>query len=174
MPRMNVDLTGIEPSTPVRKALPAGEYLCMVKQANVVPFKNVTGNRLSVEFLVLTEGDGKGSVLWESFNLEHPKEIVAKIAKEQLVGLSEALGLSPDFLRTDGTEALLRRQVVAHVSRELADNPQYGDFEGFDNSIKRYSPAAAGEVAQPPVAAAPPPPAPAQGGAELAEADIPF
>lgn len=123
----NFDASRIEPSTTF-EPLPAGKYLAMVTASEMKLNKAGTGSYLELVFTIL-EGEYKDRKLWARYNLDHPNEVVTKIAMADLSALCRAVGvLTP----RDSVE-LHNLPLVVTVACKKRDDT--GDIV---NVIKRY------------------------------------
>jgi hypothetical protein len=87
----NFDASRIEPSSPF-EPIPAGKYLAMVTDSEIKPNKAGTGSYLELVFTIV-EGEYKDRKLWARYNLDHPNEVVVKIAMAELSALCRAVGV---------------------------------------------------------------------------------
>lgn len=138
---MSFDANTVEPSD--RSALPAGDYTVMITASE---WKD---SKAGAQYLALTlqvvDGPHKGRFLWDTLNLNHPKQYVLAIAQQTLSAICRATG----HMAISDSEELHNIPVVVRVAYIEAKN-------GFDekNQIKQWKPA--GSAASPVAPAAHP------------------
>ena len=72
--------------------LPANKYVAIVIGSEVKPNKDGTSEYLELTFQVI-EGEYQNRLLWARLSLNHPKEIVSRIARSQLADICKAVGI---------------------------------------------------------------------------------
>lgn len=104
--------------------VPPGEYVAAIVNDEDVPNKSGSGSHLKLTLQII-EGPHKGRLLWDRLNLQHPKEIVVKIARGKLSSICKAVGV----LRPKDTAELRDKPLIIRVGVS-------GDF----NEVKGYKP----------------------------------
>jgi hypothetical protein len=72
--------------------IPAGKYLAMITASEMKANKAGTGRFLELTFQIM-EGEHKGRLLWNRFNLDNPSDMAVKIAQGELSALCRAVGV---------------------------------------------------------------------------------
>jgi hypothetical protein len=134
--RLDIDLDEIEvPEMPEFMAIPDGKYRAMIIESDYKPTANGLGECLHLTFQIL-DGPHQNRRLKDFLTLEHTNETTKRIAREKLKRL--ALAMHFENGKVGDTEELHSKPVVLTVSREKTDS-DFGDSEGFQNRIKKYS-----------------------------------
>ena len=79
-------------SSPVQ-TLPAGQYVAMITEAELKPYKVSPRDYLLLTFQII-EGPYAGRFLWKQLNLNHPHPTIRSLASEELSSICRAVGLS--------------------------------------------------------------------------------
>jgi hypothetical protein len=147
MPRIEhaIDLSDIEISSTEPgsfECLPPGKYRVLIARADYKKTASGNGMRIPLE-LSIVGGDFAGRTLFEGLNVDNPNETAQLIGRQRLKEILEAIGLDHEkFSDTDQIEGEI---VVAHVTRnlvkDLVQREKYGDRNGMQNSVSRFSPA---------------------------------
>jgi predicted RNA-binding protein YlxR (DUF448 family) len=158
MPKINIDLSGVEASSEF-KSIPTGVYPMVIVDSDYLPTNAGTGYYLKLKIQCLDEQIGK-RVLFENLNLDNPNDTAVQIAKATLKEIAQAVGhATPDQI--GNSEELHDVPMLVSVVRKKAkeNRKQFADSDGFENEIRGFKAisAAAGEgsgagVAPPPAA----------------------
>lgn len=140
------------------------DYRMMITGSEYIPTKAGTGNMLVLETVCL-EPSLQGEKKTCRLVLQHPNADTMRIAKVRLKELAIAVGHpTPD--QVDESSDLHNKPFLAFITRKKANNPKYGDSQGFTNDFAGFKACEVGGTAQ-----APPPPS--SGGGAPPD-DIPF
>ena len=140
----DIDMTNVDTSSVGEgggwSAFPSGEYRVMVTKAEVKDTRAGTGKRLALELTILSNDELNGRTHWEGLNIVNPSEIAVRISLEQLAMLADSAGLERDFLKKEGTGALVGKVVLAELAKVKAKEDQldYADKDGFNNTVRAY------------------------------------
>jgi len=77
---------------PLRSALPAGDYPCVITESPLKPTKAMTGHYLELKLQVI-DGPGKGQLLWARLNIDNPNPQAVKITRSELATICRAVGV---------------------------------------------------------------------------------
>lgn len=124
--------------------LPNGDYLFLIEKSIVKSNKNGDGKVVSLTLKAQDEPH-VGRVVFDNMNVQHPKELVQQIAREQLAGLLAALNMTG--------ERDMSKVAGKFVVARLGTQPAQGQYDAR-NVVKGYKPATAGAVASAAPAAA--------------------
>jgi hypothetical protein len=108
--------------------LPDGEYSAIVKESEVVPTKDGSGQIFKATFEII-EGPCQGRTLINNYNIMNKNEQAAAIGRGQLKHLCEMCG-KPHA--TDGAE--IQNIPVVIVVGAQKNNPEYNDLK----NVKKY------------------------------------
>ena len=163
MPRINADLSGVteEDMQGTWKALPDGDYICRLIESDYKETNKGDGMCLHLKWQCIEPGHSRAKPR-DFLTLEHPNADTVKIARARLKQIAIAVGHpNPDYV--EKSEELHEVPVLCRISREQAEDPRYGDLDGYQNRIVAYLPVKEGA---PPVDKNEPPP--------IGDNDIPF
>ena len=146
MPRLDFDVSSVEPAVNTYELLPRGRYLAMIINSDIRDTKAGDGTYVEWTFEVM-EGPHKGRRLWERMNFRNKNQTTEQIAKRNLAALSIACGF-PDHVGE--TEGLHNIPIFIEVIREM---PKDGSAER--NQIRGYSAGGAQGANVTPMAKAP-------------------
>ena len=124
--------------------IPAGDYLALILDSDVVPTKAGDGTILKLTFQVI-DGPLQGRLVFENLNIENRNPAATEIAQARLGSICKSIGLSGPL--HDST--VLHNQPMM-IRVDIKTDPQYG----AKNRIKSVS-AAQGVVHQQPAMNAP-------------------
>ena len=114
---------------PKKRILPDGSYLLAVVGLNMVPYKALEGEYLTVTFEVYQDDEYDGYRLYKNFNLFHPtKPKAVNFAKFQFAELVKSTGL--DLEKFSNFDELLNKTTRAKVSTE--SSKEWGDKNKID------------------------------------------
>lgn len=115
MPRLDFDVSSVEPAVNTYELLPRGRYLAMIINSDIRDTKAGDGTYVEWTFEVM-EGPHKGRRLWERMNFRNKNQTTEQIAKRNLAALSIACGF-PDHVGE--TEELHNIPIFIEVIREM-------------------------------------------------------
>lgn len=115
MVQLNSNIAGA-PDPQSRDALPAGTYNVVVQNTELVQNKARNGHYLKVTLSVLDSAH-KNRKLFANYNVQNPSEQAVEIARSELKGLCNALGVSPAEFDAD-TQAAHGKSCLAVVRVE--------------------------------------------------------
>lgn len=150
-----IDLSEIEISSPEPsnfECLPPGKYRVLISQADYKTTSRGDGKRIPLTLSVLG-GEYAGRLIFEGLNVENPNATAQLIGRQRLKEILDAVNIKDtDFRNTDLIEGEI---VVAHVVRNLVKDPvereKYGDKNGNQNSVSRFSADSKSNGAPPPI-----------------------
>lgn len=100
MAKLNLNPTEFQNLEPMgdNSILPAGEYVMQIVQSDIRETKAGTGHYLWLEFDIIKGNVPAGRKFWDRLNILNPNETTRKIANQQLLSISRAVGmdLPPD------------------------------------------------------------------------------
>ena len=143
MARINQDLSDVtkedmEHTGGKWRALEAGDYRFMLTDSHYKDTRAGDGGCLHL-FVQCIEPEFARSKWREFLTLEHPNETTVQIAKAKLKQLAIAVEHpTPDYVKESSD--LHNIPFIASVVRETADDPKYGDADGWVNKIIAYKP----------------------------------
>lgn len=142
MARINADLSDVTKedmeSTGKWRALEPGDYRFMITDSQYKDTRAGDGGCLHL-WVQCVEPEHSRSKWREFLTLEHPNETTVRIAKARLKQIALAVGHpTPDYV--EESSDLHNIVFVASVVKETADDPKYGDVDGWKNSIQVYKP----------------------------------
>ena len=79
--------------SPPIQTLPAGQYVAMITEAELKPYRMSPRDYLLLTFQII-EGPYAGCLLWKQLNLNHPHPTIRSLASEELGSICRAVGLS--------------------------------------------------------------------------------
>ncbi len=139
MPRIGAALHDVEDDDMPRDswiALESGDYPFMITDTEYKSTKAGNGMCLHVT-LHCIHPDHSRVELRDFLTLEHPNPDTVRIAKGRLKQIGLACKVkNPDFIQD--SEELHNIPFVASVSKEEAQDPKYGDVDGYENRIAKY------------------------------------
>jgi hypothetical protein len=130
------DASGVAPKQDF-ELLPPGDYPVMIVKSDMVPTKDGTGQRLTLELDVI-DGPMKGRKLFDGLNLVNKSEKAVEIAERTLSAICHAVGV----LNVSDSEQLHGRAMLAVVKVRPAEGAY-----GPKNEIATYKPTTAGVAA---------------------------
>ena len=143
----NFDASQVKPSAPL-EAIPAGFYNVAVTDGEIVPTKDGSGERLTLELTVL-DGDFKGRKIFDGLNIKNKNPQAQEIAWQQLSAICHATGV----LRLTDVQELYNKPFSAKIGYEgNRTDPQTGQTYEARNTFKGAKPLNAGTA---PTGAAP-------------------
>lgn len=119
------------------RALPSGDYAFTITDSDYKDTKGGDGKCLHL-LLECVEPD-RSAKLRDFLTLRHPNSDTVRIAKARLKSIAIAVGHpNPDYVKR--SEELHNIPMLCRVSREEAEEPKYGDVDGWRNRIVSYKP----------------------------------
>lgn len=109
--------------------IPAGEYQCTVKGAELKQTKAGTGAYISLQ-LGIDGPTHTGRVVFTNLNIQNPNEVAERIGREQLGQIQRAAGLGP----VEDSDQLIGAQMAIKVT--VKNDPTYGP----GNEVKGFKP----------------------------------
>jgi len=155
---LNFNAANVEPDAPI-EVLPAGNYIAIITESDVVMTKSGTGQRLKLTWKVV-EGNFANRMVFDGINIAHQNPKAEEIGQRQLSGLCHAANV----LNLQQTEQLHGIPVQLKLIIRKDDTGQYGD----QNEVKGYSKLTGHAVAPRTAAAQTTPAAPAPQAAPAA------
>lgn len=152
MARINQDLSEVkkedmENSGGGWQALKPGDYRFVITATEWKPTRSREGMCLHI-FVQCVEPEHSRSKWREFLTLEHSNPETVRIAKARLKQIAIAVGHpDPDFV--EQSEDLHDTTFIAQVIRETADDPKYGDRDGWQNKILAFKPVGAADLRLP-------------------------
>jgi len=125
--------------------VPEGWYEAEIRKAEILPTK-AGGHRVNIQYAI-TGPTNTGRVVFGSINIDHPKQQVVDIGKEQLAQIARAIGKG-----FDDTDELVGKQIAIRVKIEQREGYQPSNsVVGYRaSSSKVGSPAAKASGSTPP------------------------
>ena len=136
------DASQVQPAAPL-EAIPAAFYNVAVTDGEIVPTKDGSGERLTLELTVL-DGDFKGRKVFDGLNIKNKNPQAQEIAWQQLSAICHATGV----LRLTDVQELYNKPFSAKIGYEgNRTDPQTGQTYEARNTFKGAKPLAAGAAA---------------------------
>lgn len=136
------DASQVKPSAPL-EAIPAAFYNVAVTDGEIVPTKDGSGERLTLELTVL-DGDFKGRKIFDGLNIKNKNPQAQEIAWQQLSAICHATGV----LRLTDVQELYNKPFSAKIGYEgNRTDPQTGATYEARNTFKGAKPLNAGTTA---------------------------
>ena len=174
---MDLDLESVEVESGSAASsfdsLPKGKYRVMISRADYKQTARGDGHRIPLEMTIIG-GDYNGRLLFEGLNVDNPNPTAQTIGKQRLAEILDSVGIDrSEFNDTDQLEGHI---LIAHVTQTLIKDPvereKYGDSNGKQNNVSRFSPAA--DTAPAPVMANGPAPEEINHPQDMADTEAPF
>jgi hypothetical protein len=125
---LGFDATDVQPSRDF-EPVPAGKYLSVITDSEMMPTKAGTGHYLQLTFQLI-DGEYQNRVLWARLNLDNPNQAAVEIAQAELSAICRAVGvLQP----RDSCELHNLPLVITVKCRKREDSGEIA------NEIKGYS-----------------------------------
>lgn len=100
MAKLNLNPTEFQNLEPMgdNSILPAGDYVMQIVQSDLRETKSGNGHYLWLEFDIVKGNVPAGRKFWDRLNILNPNETTRKIANQQLLSISRAVGfdMPPD------------------------------------------------------------------------------
>lgn len=131
--------------------LPAGEYLCAIKTAEIKPTKDGTGRYVSILWEV-QDGDFARRTIFSIINHKNKSEVAEKIGKAQLGDIMRANGIVTLTDTDQLIAAMMSLRVVIGEYQGVAKNEVKGykafagDAQTMPKTVAPASPAVAGKA----------------------------
>lgn len=135
MASFSFDASTVQPSASF-SVLPAGSYLAMITDSDIVSTKAGDGQILKLTFDIL-DGEFKGRKVWNNLNVQNPNATAQQIAQADLSSICHILCVT----KLQDTAALHNKPLKIKVTVRPASG-QYNE----SNNIKGYEAAVAGVV----------------------------
>ena len=126
MPTVDWDQDAQGASSGTFEPIPAGRYLCLIKQTDQKDTRNKTGKYVEVEFEVM-KGNFQRRKLWARLNVHNQSAEAQRIGREQFNALKLAAGKE----RVEATEELHGKLVVCIVAIEDGNRGPQNQVTGF-------------------------------------------
>ena len=124
--------------------LPNGDYAVVVEEALVKETKDGTGEYIRAKLKVI-EGERKGKVLFQMFNIKNKNSEAVRIGHQQLKAFMKAAGFSSFVIKSatdlEGAKTVAvvksktddygEKNIVSYF-KEYKSSPTQGDFAGSD------------------------------------------
>ena len=126
--------------------VPEGWYEAEIRKAEILPTK-AGGHRVNIQYAI-TGPTNTGRVVFGSINIDHPKQQVVDIGKEQLSNIARAIGKG-----FDDTDDLVGRAVRIKVKISKSEGyPDSNDVNGWQAPLSKIggAPAAKASGSTPP------------------------
>jgi hypothetical protein len=132
------DANQVEPNSDF-DPVPAGKYLAVVTESEMVPNKAGTGHFLKLTFQII-EGEFKNRLLWTRLNLDNPNATAVQIARAELSAICRAVGV----LAPNDSVELHNLPLVIHVRcKKRTDTGEItNEIKGFAKKEAPTAPAA--------------------------------
>ena len=127
------DASQVEPNEAF-DVLPAGDYVCVISDSEMVPTKSGTGQMLKLKLKVV-RGDHTGRVVFDRLNLINQNATAVKIAKGTLSAISRAVGV----LTPSNSSELHDRPLVVQIKQREYEGEKQNEVKGY----KKYDATAA-------------------------------
>ena len=88
---LGFDAGEIEPSR-TYEPIPAGRYVAVITESEMMPTKSGTGRYLQLAFQII-EGEHENRTLWSRLNIENSNRVAVEIALGELSAICHAVGV---------------------------------------------------------------------------------
>lgn len=148
MAQINFDSTTVAPQASFAP-IPAGTYLAIITDSDIVPLKSGAGERLKLTFEVM-DGSFKGRKIWDSLNINHPNPQAMQIAQSGLSAICHATGVT----KLNDTAQLHNRPLKIRVKVRPAGGgyEESNAISGFESASGAAAPARAPAASAAPAA----------------------
>ena len=114
-----------------RSVLEPGEYPAIIIKSDMKNTRAGNGQYLSLEFIIIGNGKGKGRKLWANLNLVNPSEVAVNIARSELATICKAIGLD-----NPGTsEAMHSKPMMISVDTEIFNEKKKNIIVGYSRAV---------------------------------------
>mgnify|MGYP000024874843 CR=1 FL=1 len=133
MAKLNFNANEVEPAGSF-EPLPAGEYICVITDSDMVPTKSGEGQFLKLDLQVV-DGEFKNRKLFDRLNLKNKNTKTVEIAQKVLSSICRSVGV---MVPRDSSE-LHDKPLMVKVSVDMMNRYEGDDMK--QNTIRGYFPA---------------------------------